>query len=218
MLSFSKDTRISVKDVLNVEDLEDLFHLPLSQAAFHDFEQLQQLLYDQSPPESEIDAWRYIWGNNSYSSQRLYKLSFANSEAHPAYNWIWKANCTPRIKFFPWVVLVDRLNTKDMLRRRHCNIQDDDLCVLCPLRVVEDLDHLLFFCTFSRRCWQALQIQWDEHLGLLPCLAQARANSSLTFSVDLVLIASWEIWKVRNDKIFQGKNPSFSSWLSNFKN
>jgi hypothetical protein len=36
--------------------------------------------------------------------------------------------------------------------------------------------------------------------------------------VDLVMIASWEIWKVRNDKIFQGKNPCFSSWLSNFKN
>jgi hypothetical protein len=32
------------------------------------------------------------------------------------------------------------------------------------------------------------------------------------------MVASWEIWKVSNDKIFHGKNPSFSTLLSNFKN
>jgi hypothetical protein len=36
--------------------------------------------------------------------------------------------------------------------------------------------------------------------------------------VDLVMVAFWEIWKVSNDKIFHGKNPSFSTLLSNFKN
>jgi hypothetical protein len=193
LLSFSKDTRLSVKDMLNTEELEDLFHLPLSQAANQDFEQLQELLSGLPMPESKTDNWYYIWGNNSYTSQRLYKLAFANSDAHPAFKWIWKAKCTPRIKFFAWLVLVDRLNTKDMLRRRHCSIEDDDLCVLCPLGAVEDLDHLFFSCTFARRCWQALQVQWDEQLSLLPRLAQARANSALPFFVDLVMIASWEI-------------------------
>lgn len=81
----------------------------------------------------------YVWGNASYSSQRLYKLAFSNANVHPAYKWIWKASCTPRIKLFAWLVLVDRLNTKDMLRRHHCSIQDDDHCVLCSLGLVEDL-------------------------------------------------------------------------------
>ena len=137
---------------MNAEDFEDLFYLPLSQAAFVEFEDLQEHLIGLPEPQYEDDVWSYIWGNGTYTSQRLYKLVLANTYAHLAFGWIWKAKCTPRIKFFAWLVLVDRLNTKDMLRRRHCNIQDDDLCVLCPLRVVEDLDHLLFFCTFSRRC------------------------------------------------------------------
>ena len=89
-------------------------------------------------------------------------------------------------------MLVDRLNTKDMLRRRHCNIQDDDHCVLCPLGVVEDLEHLFFSCScnFARRCWQTLQIQWDEQIGLFQRLAQAQVDSNLPFFMELVLIVS----------------------------
>jgi len=193
LLSFSKDSRISVKDVMNAEDFEDLFYLLLSQAAFVEFEDLQEHLIGLPGPQSEDDVWSYIWGNGTYTSQRLYKLVFANTNAHPAFGWIWKAKCTPRIKFFAWLVLVDRLNTKDMLRRRHCNTQDDDLYVLCSQGTVEDIQHLFFTCTFARRCWQALNIQWNEQLGLLPRLTQARANSNLPFFVDLVMIASWEI-------------------------
>jgi len=55
-----------------------------------------------------------------------------------------------------------------------------------------------------------MNVQWDEQLGLLPGLAQARANSGLPFFIEMVMIASWEIWKVRNKKIFHGKNPSSS--------
>ena len=203
---------------MNAEDFEDLFYLPLSQAAFVEFEDLQEHLIGLPGPQSEDDVWSYIWGNGTYTSQRLYKLVFANTDAHPTFGWIWKAKCTPRIKFFAWLVLVDRLNTKDMLRRRHYNTQDDDLCVLCSQGTVEDIQHLFFTCTFARRCWQALNIQWNEQLGLLPRLTQARANSNLPFFVDMVMIASWEIWKMRNGKIFHGKNPSFNTWLANFKN
>jgi len=121
LLSFSKDSRISVKDVMNAEDFEDLFYLPLSQAAFVEFEDLQEHLIGLLGPQSGDDIWSYIWGNGTYTSQRLYKLVFANTNAHPAFGWIWKAKCTPRIKFFAWLVLVDRLNTKDMLRRCHSN-------------------------------------------------------------------------------------------------
>jgi len=143
---------------MNAEDFEDLFYLPLSQAAFVEFEDLQEHLIGLPVPQSEDDVWSYIWGNGTYTSQRLYKLVFANTDAHPAFGWIWKAKCTPRIKFFAWLVLVDRLNTKAMLRRCHCNTQDDDLCVLCSQGTVEDIQHLFFTCTFARRCWQALNI------------------------------------------------------------
>ena len=43
LLSFAQRTDISVHDAIHTEFLEDLFHLPLSQQAFQQFEQLESL-------------------------------------------------------------------------------------------------------------------------------------------------------------------------------
>ena len=116
LLSFAKNTRASVQDMLQAHELENQFHLPLSQDAFEELEALQQQLTALQPPQSDDDVWNYVWGNGSYSSQRLYKLAFSNVESHPVLRWIWKTSCIPRIKFFAWLILVDCLNTKDMLQ------------------------------------------------------------------------------------------------------
>ena len=44
---------------------------------------------------------------------------------------------------------MDRLNTKDMVERRHWHIEDGISCVLCHLQVREDRDHLFFNYPFS---------------------------------------------------------------------
>jgi hypothetical protein len=58
-----------------------------------------------------------------------------------------------RIKVFGWLLISDRLNTRDMLRRRHWNVSNDLACVLCPTHWTEDWKHLFFYCNFSRRIW-----------------------------------------------------------------
>ena len=32
------------------------------------------------------------------------------------------------------------------------------------------------------------------------------------------MIAAWEVWKLRNDKIFNRRSPSLHLWFCNFKN
>lgn len=44
-----------------------------------------------------------------------------------------------------------------------------------------------------------------DQLELFQRLAQARMASTLPFFMDLIMIASWEIWRIRNDKNFRGK-------------
>ena len=112
---------------------------------------------------------------------------------------------------------MDRLNTKTMLRRRHLNIQDDVLCVLCNQGADEDIDHLFFTCPFVVQCWTSINFSWDVSLPLAERLMRANEVHALDFFVEASLIAAWELWKLRNDKIFQRRDPTPSLWLVNFK-
>jgi hypothetical protein len=70
------------------------------------------------------------------------------------------------IRFFTWLVCVDRLNTETMLTRRHINVHDDELCVMCETGGLETINHLFFDCTFARQCWSIILFHWDMSLGI----------------------------------------------------
>jgi hypothetical protein len=215
--SFAKSNSISVQSLMLEQDLDDIFFLPLSTQAHEELILLQNYLEDVEYDESTADSWSPVWGAK-YSSRRFYAHVFSNVEAHPFYKALWKSSCTPRIKFFAWLILVDRLNTKTMLRRRHINIQDNALCVLCDTGLEEDIDHLFFGCPFAMQCWSSINFSWDTSLPMLERLTAASNTHNLEFFIEASLIAAWELWKVRNDKIFQRREPNVAVWLANFKN
>jgi hypothetical protein len=201
------------------EDLDTLFSLPISQEAFEELETLGQFLELQAFDEESKDTWIYQWGNTTYSSSKLYKLAFQNLPEHPVFSWLWKSKCTPRVKFFAWLVLVDRLNTKTMLRRRNLSDEDDDdHCVLCPTGTEEDLDHLFFDCPFAKRCWEKIGMYWITSLSLYPRIAHARQQQNIPFFMEVVTIAAWEIWKIRNERVFNNGQVNVNIWFANFKN
>jgi hypothetical protein len=127
-------------------------------------------------------------------------------EAHLAFKIIWKSRCTPRVKFFAWLILVDRLNTNNMLWRRNLHIQDDPICVMCNSGEEKTIEHLFFECEFAKECWAAINIIWDMSLPLLDRYTQARETHSIPFFTKTTLIAALELWKVRNDKVFQRRD------------
>lgn len=65
-----------------------------------------------------------------------------------------------KIKVFAWLLLSDRLNTRNMLNRRHFLIGDDLKCVLCDAEVEETLDRLFLCRPFSFDCWLQIGIHW----------------------------------------------------------
>ena len=91
------------------------------------------------------------------------------------------------------------------------------VCVMCDSGEEETIDHLFFDCAFAKECWATKHIDWDVSLPLLDRFTQARSAHTIPFFTEAALIAAWELWKVRNDKIFQRRAPSPSIWLSNFK-
>jgi hypothetical protein len=216
LASFAKYDGISVLEVMQAEDLDTLFMLPLSEEALGELETLQEHLQEIDYDQDATDKWVPMWGNN-YTSRWFYTHIFSAIEAHPVYKMIWKSRCTPRIKFFAWLILVDRLNTNSMLQRRHLNVQSSPICVMCNLGELETIEHLFFDCPFAQECWSTIGITWDESLQLFDRLTQARSSHVIPFFAEAALIAAWELWKLRNDKVFQRRDPSPGLWLSNFK-
>ena len=114
-------------------------------------------------------------------------------------------------------MLVDRLNTRVMLRRRNFNIQTGVNCVLRALGLEDDIDLLLFGCPFALRCWHKLQIHWDLSLDIHDRILQAKDAFMLSFFMEIFLIAAWEIWKLRNAVIFERVHPTFHLWTMRFR-
>jgi len=127
--SFAIDKLASVKNILELDDPFDVFHLPLSTQAFEEFHEFNQLINQtRSSRNAEgNDLWSYSWGNH-FLANNFYKTNFEHIEA-PAFSpWIWNSKCTPKIKPFFWLLADDCLNTKDLLLRKSFNLNDNGLC------------------------------------------------------------------------------------------
>jgi hypothetical protein len=86
-------------------------------------------------------------GNTQYTSNRYYALKFKYIEAPEPFKWIWKAKVTKKLKIFIWLVFRDRINSRNLLKRKNFKIGREDYnCVLCNLDIEEYTYHLIFQC------------------------------------------------------------------------
>jgi hypothetical protein len=52
--------------------------------------------------------------------------------------WIWDSKCANKIKVFTWLLLMDRLNVRNILRRKKHKLQDNNYnCVICSSQCEE---------------------------------------------------------------------------------
>jgi hypothetical protein len=87
LASFARKDGISVSKVMQAEDMDTLFVLPLSVQAHEELELLQDQLQDLSYDEFGTDRWTPMWGDR-YTSRRYYAHVFSSIEAHPIFKII----------------------------------------------------------------------------------------------------------------------------------
>ena len=92
------------------------------------------------------------------------------------------------IKMFAWLVIMDRVNTKDMIQRRHSRINDGPSCVLCPTGVLDDRNHLFFQYNFSMRIWNYLQVSWLDSNDMVQIALHARKDFNKPFFSEVVFL------------------------------
>jgi hypothetical protein len=89
---------------------------------------------------------------------------------------------------------------------------------MCNRGEEETIDHLLFDCPFAKECRAIIHFDWNDTLQLSDRLVHAGQVHNVSFFTEASLIEAWELWKMRNDKVFQRHDPTPSVWLANFKN
>ncbi|RCV38510.1 hypothetical protein SETIT_8G148500v2, partial [Setaria italica] len=83
--------------------------------------------------------------------------------------------------------------------------------------VEEDISHLFFECPFAISCWQKLGIHWQQSTCLHDRIARTRQAMQLPYFMVIFIIAAWELWNLRNGKIFEGNSVTMNLWTVRFK-
>ena len=132
-------------------------------------------------------------------------------------NYIWKSRCLPKLKVFLWLLLKDRLNTKDLMVRKHWHVEGGHSCVLCDDDVLETRDQLFFTCPFANRCWDTIHIDFENIGHIHSRILKTKSDFTGPCFMEIFATAAWNIWKARNELIFQGLQASLSRWRIHFQ-
>jgi hypothetical protein len=179
-------------------------------------QELQFMLNQMQVNPNECDKWSYIWGSGEYFTKKAYLPIIGVSLVSPIFQWMCKSCGRGKHKFFFLFLLKDRLNTRELLKRKNMVLPDYN-CFLCSLGVEEILIHLLFECLFSKCCWSLLNIQWDTSLCSQDMLIKGQRQFNSPIFREVLIVGGWIIWCHRNVAIFDGAVVSLGRWQEAFK-
>jgi hypothetical protein len=52
----------------------------------------------------------------------------------------------------------------------------------------------------------------ERRLSVLKAFEDMRTKIKLSFAMEILILAAWGIWIVRNNKVFKDQNANFNSW------
>jgi hypothetical protein len=216
LFSYVIDEDVSVLRMTQNERLDSIFALPLSVEAFQEWQEITHLVSTVSLSEQRSDQRTFVWGSK-FTPSKFYNFLFAQLVRDVALNAIWKSRALPKLKVFVWLLFWDRLNTRDIMQRKHWHIDSGYECELCMSNTLETSQHLFLYCDFARQCWDFLHIQWDASLDLKQNFVAARSSFSGPCFFEVFACAAWNIWKARNDLVFNNIPSSLARWKVGFQ-
>ncbi|MCH79472.1 putative non-LTR retroelement reverse transcriptase [Trifolium medium] len=196
-------------------------------------EQLMDLLLDFSLQPNSSDKWCWVPGVfGLFSVKSCYNILLANRQGVDldpdmlnAIRKLWLNDIPSKVAVFGWRLLQERLPTRLALHNRNILLNVQDLaCGLCSLSI-EDCAHLFFSCPFSRSVWEAMSSWIGKRIPtvvtgyqhFLSFGALSKMNKGACVSHLIWLAITWNIWKLRNNTVFNGTIPSVSSIVDDIK-
>lgn len=214
LFSFARNIQINAFKVLSLTDPTQLVQLPLSEQAFRQFQFIQDLLQTR-PTNDEPDKWTGGGNSDTYSTKKVYRSLMGHIDIHPVYKWIWKSRAQPKHRVFFWLLFKDRLNTKNILRRKKMDLNSYH-CALCSFLAEENTQHLFLNCDFARMCWDVIGVDIPL-MGSFPhVIPTLKYQINSQFFMETIIMTCWAIWTARNELIFRGNGTSRDDYIRIF--
>jgi hypothetical protein len=134
----------TVAEVANSPNLFSSLDLPILVEAFEELNFVQSITQDLITEHAGLDVRSFPLGNQSYTLAKFYEFLFSALPEDPALSAIWKSKRMPKLRVFGWLLLMDRLNTKDLMLSKNWHVDGGISCVLCTANTVETWEHLFF--------------------------------------------------------------------------
>jgi hypothetical protein len=93
------------------------------------------------------------------------RMLMSSSESF-GFKFIWKSGVPSKVSALSWQLLLDRIPTRDNLRRRGVIQTEDSSCPICH-EVVESANHLFLHCRYAARVWYDI-MRWLGVVVVLP--------------------------------------------------
>ncbi|WVZ52423.1 hypothetical protein U9M48_003478, partial [Paspalum notatum var. saurae] len=144
--------------------------------------------------------WRFTQ-SEQYSCQFAYQALFLGTNKFGPWKRIWKSWAPLLCKFFIWLALKNRCWTADRLAKRR--LPHPTVCPVCD-QEQETMQHLLFSGVFSQEVW-TLVFNGLGMSAVSPQLDVNQAPKEVKKGLNsLTILVAWELWKHRNDCVFEG--------------
>jgi hypothetical protein len=206
--------RRNVKDALsNLRWILDLSR-GLQPEMIGEVAELAMLLDEVTLNEEDQDKirWRFE-ASGEYSASSAYLIQFEGAITSDIAPMIWEGWAPGKCRFFLWTAELNRILTADALQRR--GWENEYFCQLC-FRNLETPLHLLVECPWTRQIWVKIAqlyhlpslnpTAWNQITSIREwmhiCIGSATGDDRKG-AQSLALLATWEIWRERNRRIFE---------------
>jgi hypothetical protein len=201
LFSFAKNKQTSALKTKSHPEIAELFQLPLLEEAFTQLQEVQNLVQTRAL-SNESDKWTITAGSDPYCTQKIYKRLVGQHDDHPVYKWIWKNRLQPKHRVFFWLLVKDRLSTKNILRRKGMDLNSYH-CPLSSFITEETAQHLFIDCDFARMCWNIIGIDIPAPASFPSFSIAIKAQLRSPFFMEATILMCWTIWMARNELIFR---------------
>ena len=159
-----------------------------------------------------VCTWKWQSGGQ-YSAKSYQHLIKSGGRTNWPFQEIWITKIPPTVKVFLYLLLQDKLLTKQVLQRR--NIYCTGNCVTCNHCTLETAFHLIFNCQYAVRAWarmatllgcSLLRVIDDVEVTWTKSMLLIRSKGDHDYKLIMVCFMSlcWHLWLHRNNCIFRG--------------